>query len=94
MRPRGLNFGQRVVAIISLAGVFRVVGGHIVTRNAAEGGWINYVPLSEVPFSTGWSLGATLVWVLLIAAWGGFSIWLLGLPYSPTGRGSDTEGPP
>ncbi len=92
MRPRDLNLGQRIVAIISLAGVFRVVGGYVVSRNAVEGGWFNYVPLSEVPsFSTGWSLGATLVWVLLIAAWGAFSIWLLGLPYSRTGRGPDKE---
>ncbi len=95
MRPRGLNLGQRIVAIISLGGVLRVVGGYIVSRNATEGGWFNYVPLSDVPsFSTGWSLGATLVWVLLIAAWGAFSIWLLGLPYNRTGRRSDTEGSP
>ena len=93
MRPQDLNLGQRIVAIIALAAVFRVVGGYFVSRNAPSGGWFNYVPLSGVPaFSTGWSLGATLVSVFLIAAWGAFSIWLLGLPYRPAERRSDTEG--
>ena len=92
MRPRDLNLGQRIVAVISLAAVFRVIGGYIVSRNVAKGGWFSYAPLSEVPsFSTGWSFGATLVWLLLIAAWGVFSIWLLGVPYDRTGGRSDSE---
>ncbi|MFN2505311.1 MAG: hypothetical protein ABR540_13990 [Acidimicrobiales bacterium] len=95
MRPRDLNLAQRVVVMISLAGILRVVGSYIVTRNAAEGGWFNYVPLSEVPpFATPWSFGSALVWVLLIAAWGVVSIWLLGLPYTRPGRPSDIDEAP
>lgn len=96
MRPRDLNFGQRVVAIVSLAAVLRVTGAYIIGRNTLEGGWFSYAPLSsEVPyFSTGRSFGTTLVWVFLIVVWAVASIWLLGLPYTRSGGSSDREGAP
>ena len=96
MRPRDLNVGQRVVAIISLAGFLRVVGAYFVGRNTAEGGWFSYAPLSsEVrSLSTGRSFGTTLVWIFLIVVWGVASIWLLGLPYSSSGGSPDIEDAP
>lgn len=94
-RAASLNLGQRIVAVVALAGLLRAIGGDVVTqlRRPIEEGWFSYAPLSEEVFDPGgfpyggWrSLAATLVWIVLVAVWGAISIWLLGLPY---GRDAD-----
>ena len=80
------NLAQRIVTVIALAGLLRTIGVHLVEQLARDGGWFSYAPLSEgPPFDgpyTGWrSVGATLVWIVLIVAWAAFSIWLFGLPH-------------
>jgi heme/copper-type cytochrome/quinol oxidase subunit 1 len=94
MHPRKLNLGQRIVAIISLAALLRVVGDYIVSPNPPDGGWFNYVPLSDVPSFSRASLGAVFVWALLIAAWAIASIWLLGLSHNRSAGTPDTGAAP
>ncbi len=98
-RLASLNLGQRIVAVVALAGLLRTIGAYVVTqlRRPIDDGWFNYAPLGAefIPdsgFPTGgWRTAlATVVWIVLIAAGGAISIWLLGLPYRrDTDSGSD-----
>ena len=95
-RLASLNLAQRIVAVVALAGLLRAIGDYAVTQLPSEGGWFGYAPLTEAVFpDTGFFQGgwrafvATLIWVVLIAAWAAVSLWLLGLPYGPYGRDAD-----
>ena len=84
-----LNLAQRIVAVVALAGLLRTIGDYAVGQlTSPAGGWFGYAPLSEELFRDtfprdAWrGVATTLVWMVLISAWGAASVWLLGRPYA------------
>lgn len=82
LRLRSLNFGQRIVLVVALAGVVRTAGIYAV-QSRLDGGWSAYAPISRESYhpvsASGWDpFPAALLWIALIAIWAAASVWLLG----------------
>lgn len=74
-----LGFGQRVVIVIAL-GVALTLAGHFITSLGGRSGWYAYSPLTASVYPRpgllpGWA--RLLIWLGLLAAWTGASLYLL-----------------
>ncbi len=90
MRRLGvLNLAQRVTLIVALGAVLLTVGGYTTRWGPLGGGAAHIPPQARHVYayeagSSRWL--SALLWIALVVAWGGVSVWLLGLPRRPTGK--------
>lgn len=81
VRPRSMNFPQRVVVVIALAVALLAIRSQVISPDIADG-WFNYAPNSGLAVERfpdeGWSEDGVMVLTLLFTlGWAAFSVWLL-----------------
>ena len=78
-----MNFAQRVVVVIGLAGVLNVAGDYIVTAGGScpSGGWFGYAPGTGRAFGPSCGLAPAVrlvIWAVIIIVWVVLAVCLLG----------------